>query len=200
AKLRQQPGKYLDEHGLVLKVFSPNAASWFLRYQRHGRERWFGLGPLHAFSLREARERAQRARALLADGVDPLEKKRAEAARSISFAACAQAYYAAHHASWSNAKYTRQYMTTLRTYAFPRLGEVPVAEIDEAMVLATLKPIWHTKTSTARRLRHRIEKVFDYAIAARYRSGDNPARWSVLKHLLAAPEKIARQQHLPALP
>jgi integrase len=200
AKLRQQPGKYLDEHGLILRVFSPNSASWFLRYQQRGRERWLGLGPLHAFTLLEVRERARRARALLADGVDPLEQKRAAAARSVPFAVCAEQCYAAHLASWSNAKYARQYMTTLRTYAFPRLGGLPVTEIDEAMVLATLKPIWHTKTVTARRLRHRIEKVFDFAIAARYRSGDNPARWSVLKHLLAAPEKIARQQHLAALP
>jgi hypothetical protein len=36
AKLRQRPGKYLDEHGLILKVYSPRAASWFLRYQRKG--------------------------------------------------------------------------------------------------------------------------------------------------------------------
>jgi hypothetical protein len=98
AKLRQQPGKYLDEHGLILKVFSPNSASWFLRYQRKGRERYLGLGPLSAFTLAEARERARRARALLADGVDPLEKKRAATARNVTFAACAQAYYAAHHA------------------------------------------------------------------------------------------------------
>ena len=200
AKLRQQPGKYLDEHGLILKVFSPNSASWFLRHQRKGRERYLGLGPLSAFTLAEARERARRARALLADGVDPLEKKRAATARNVTFAACAQAYYAAHHTSWSNAKYARQYMTTLRTYAFPRLGGLPVAAIDETMILATLKPIWHSKTVTAQRVRHRIEKVFDYAIAAKYRSGDNPARWSVLKHLLAAPEKIARRQHFAAVP
>jgi len=200
AKLRRQPGKYLDEHGLVLKVFSPNSASWFLRYQRHGRERWFGIGPLHAFGLLEARERARRARGLLADGIDPLEKKRAEAARSITFSECAQQYYVAHERGWSNDKYRRQFLSALHQHVFPRLGTLHVAEIDEAMVLSVLKPIWHTKTTTAKRLRHRIEAILDYAIAAKFRSGDNPARWAVLQHLLARPDKIAWTQHLPALP
>jgi hypothetical protein len=200
AKLRRLPGKYLDEHGLVLKVFSPNSASWFLRYQRHGRERWLGLGPLHAFGLIEARDRARRARGLLADGIDPLEKKRAEAARSVTFSECAQQYYVAHERSWSNDKYRRQFLSALRQHVFPRLGALPVTEIDEAMVLSVLKPIWHTKTTTAKRLHRRIEVILDYAIAAKYRSGNNPARWAVLQHLLARPDKIARTQHLPALP
>src|SRR5262249_5291938 len=66
--------------------------------------------------------------------------------------------------------------------------------------LSVLKPIWHTKTATARRTRHRIEAVLDFALAARLRSGDNPARWALLQHLLAQPEKIARRRHLAALP
>jgi integrase len=200
AKLRQTPGKHLDEHGLILKVFSPNAASWFLRYQRNGRERYLGLGPLHAFGLLEARERARRACGLLADGIDPLEKKRAEAARVVSFAACVEAYYAAHHAGWSNAKYARQWLAALRQHVLPRLGQLPVNEVDEAAVLRVLKPIWRDKTSTAGRMRARIEAVLDYATAAKYRSGDNPARWEILKHLLARPERIKRTEHLPALP
>jgi integrase len=75
-----------------------------------------------------------------------------------------------------------------------------VDAIDEAMVLSVLKPIWHDKTVSAQRLRNRIEKVLDYATAAKFRTGDNPARWSILKHFLARPEKIARVKHFAALP
>lgn len=125
-KLRVRPGRYLDEHGLILQVFSPNSASWFLRYQRKGRERWLGLGPLHAFGLLEARERARRARALLADGIDPLEKKRAQTARSISFEACAREYHLAHHRSWSSDKHRQQFLNSLRDHVFPRLGQQSV--------------------------------------------------------------------------
>src|SRR5262249_21781562 len=157
---------YLDEHGLVLQVFSPKAASWILRYQRKGRERWLGLGPLHAFGLAEARERARRARGLLVDDIDPLEKKRAESARSVTFEACARLYYLAHHRSWSNDRHRQQFLNTLRNHVFARLGQQSVADIDEAMVLACLKPIWHDRTVTAHRVRSRIERVIDYAIAA----------------------------------
>jgi hypothetical protein len=53
-----EPGRYYDAHGLSLQVFSATNRSWLFRYQRDGRERWMGLGPLHAVSLREFLEAA----------------------------------------------------------------------------------------------------------------------------------------------
>jgi hypothetical protein len=52
-----------------------------LRYERAGRERWMGLGPLHTFTLEEARARARQARQQIADGIDPLDARRAARAR-----------------------------------------------------------------------------------------------------------------------
>lgn len=46
AKLNQ-PGRYGDGHGLVLQIARSGVKSWLFRYQRDGRERWMGLGPLH---------------------------------------------------------------------------------------------------------------------------------------------------------
>jgi integrase len=78
---------------------------------------------------------------------------------------------------------------------------LPVGAIDEPLVLAVLKPIWATKTVTAGRVRTRIAAVLDFANAAGYRSGTNPARWEGnLEHLLRRPEKIATVKHMPALP
>ena len=57
AMFAKRPGRYHDGHGLILVVVNANNASWQLRYQRNGRERWFGLGPLHAVTLKDARER-----------------------------------------------------------------------------------------------------------------------------------------------
>jgi hypothetical protein len=71
----QAPGRYLDDHGLYLQVISPTNRSWILRFQRDGRERWAGLGPVHTINLKEARERARRARQQLFDGIDPIEAK-----------------------------------------------------------------------------------------------------------------------------
>jgi hypothetical protein len=70
AKLKQ-PGRYADGHGLYLQVQSPTNRSWLLRFERQGRERWMGLGPLHTFDLNQARERARKARQQLFEGTDP---------------------------------------------------------------------------------------------------------------------------------
>lgn len=90
AKLRRRPGRYLDAlvRGLMLVVVNENNASWTLRYRRHGRERWLGLGPASLVTLAVARERAKAARLLLLDGTDPIDAKRRP--RSKTFAECAQ--------------------------------------------------------------------------------------------------------------
>jgi integrase len=63
-----------------------------------------------------------------------------------------------------------------------------------------VQPLWGNKTTTAKRLRQRIAAVLDFAAAAGYRSGSNPARWEGhLEHLLAAPERIAPGKHHVAL-
>ena len=77
-RARQKPGRYGDGGGLYLQVTSPTNCCWLFRWERGGRERSMGLGPLRTFSLPEARERARKVRQLLADGIDPLEARRAE--------------------------------------------------------------------------------------------------------------------------
>jgi integrase len=205
--LRQTRGRYSDGHGLYLQVANPpNNACWVFQYERNGRARAMGLGPLHTIGLREARERALTARKLLLDGVDPLDAKRnerdrraAQEARNVTFRQVAELYYAAHADSWTNAKHRAQFLSTLRDYAYPIIGSVAVAAVDEALVLRVLTPIWKEKMPTARRVRNRIASVLDFASAAGYRTGGNPARWEGhLEFLLPKPDKIVK--HLAALP
>jgi hypothetical protein len=92
ATLVKRPGRYHDEHGLILVMVNPTNASWQLRYQRNGRERWLGLGPLHSVTLKDARERARAARLQLLDGIDPIDARRAERAKAtqvVTFKAAA---------------------------------------------------------------------------------------------------------------
>ena len=63
-------------------MLSKTNASWVLRYQRAGRERMVGLGPLHTVGLAEARSRARDARLALLDNIDPIERRKREQARS----------------------------------------------------------------------------------------------------------------------
>jgi integrase len=202
-----QPGRYGDGHGLYLQVLSPTNRSWLLRYQRQGRERWLGLGPLHTVGLQQARDRAVKARQQLLDGIDPLEARAADratrelaAAKELSFEQAAHQYFDAHERKWRNAKHRAQFLSSLRDYAFPKIGRLSVGAIDTGLVLKCIEPIWQDKTETANRVRGRIEAVLGWATVRGYRTGDNPARWKGhLAEVLPARSSIARPEHHPAL-
>jgi integrase len=204
----REPGRYGDGHGLYLQVLGPTNRSWLFRYERGGRERWMGLGPLHTFNLEEARERARMQRQLLKDGIDPLAERKAtraeqalEAAKAVTFENAARQYHAQHESKWRNSKHRAQFISTLETYAFPHIGRLAVAAIDTGLVLKVVEPRWREKTETASRVRGRIEAVLDWATVRGYRTGDNPARWKGhLSEVLPARCQIARVVHHKALP
>ena len=90
-----------------------------------------GSAALADFSLREARERARKARQMLSDGIDPVEaKKQARAAaalaaaKTVTFEEAAKQYYAQHNAKWNNRKHAAQFISTMSTYAFPKIGRL----------------------------------------------------------------------------
>jgi Arm DNA-binding domain len=85
----KERGTYGDGHGVYLQVARGGSKSWILRYKVNGRTRCFGLGPLHAVSLAQARERAAEARRQLLDGHDPIDAKRASRAAARLAAASA---------------------------------------------------------------------------------------------------------------
>jgi integrase len=202
-----KPGFYGDGNGLYVQI-TPNGRSWVFRFQMAGRRRDMGLGSLDVLSLAEARDRVHDARKLILDGKDPIEVRKAarvaalaEAAKAITFQACAEKYIAANKAGWKNAKHAEQWRNTLTTYAYPTIGELPVAAIDVAHVTTILEPIWATKSETASRVRGRIETVLDYARAHKWRQGENPALWKGhLENILPKRSKVKKQKHHPALP
>lgn len=198
-----RPGLYGDGGGLWLQV-KRGSRSWLFRYTRHGKAHALGLGPVHTVTLAEARARARECRRLLLEGVDPLEARRAAkraTTETPTFDECAASYIEAHRAGWRNAKHAAQWAATLRAYASPVIGALPVAEVDTAHVVRVLAPIWTSKTETATRLRGRIEAILDWARVQGYRAGENPARWrGHLDHLLADPGRVKRVQHFAALP
>jgi len=203
-------GWHLDEHGLYLQVTGGGAGrSWVYRYVIDGRQRYMGLGPLAdpegrwGLTLAEAREKASDAHKLRLRGLDPLEERRrqeqariAERARRITFKDCAEQYLSLHLESFKNARHRQPWTNTLRDYVLPRLGNMVVADITSADVLACVEPIWTTKWTTASRVRQRIEKILDYASARQYRTGDNPAT-AITASL---PKANGKQQHHAALP
>ncbi len=207
-KALSKPGRYGDGGGLWLQVSKWNTKAWLFRYTLDGRSRQMGLGSIHTLSLAAAREKAQRSRALLLEGIDPIEAKhgeraaaRAEAAKRITFRESAERYIAAHRAGWKNEKHGEQWRRTLETYAFPVVGSIAVADVSTAHVIKVLEPIWEAKTETASRVRGRMEAVLDWARARHFREGDNPARWrGHLDKLLPAKTKVRKVKHHDAMP
>lgn len=189
-----------------------NSRTWVFRFtDLHGKRRNMGLGSLDTVSLAEARKLAAELRAQarhptvprnpLAERQQARTARRLEAARRMTFKACALAYMEAKRVEWKNTKHAQQWENTLATYAYPVFGDLPVAEVDTALVVKCLEPIWTKKTETATRLRGRIAAVLDWATTSRFRQGDNPARWQGhLANLLATPGKIQKIEHHAALP
>ncbi len=194
--------------GLALQVLSTGARTWILRATIGGRRRDMGLGGYPEVSLAEAREAARRARMLIREGEDPIEKARAaknalkaNAAKAMTFKAAADAFISSQEAGWKNAKHRAQWDSSLERYAYPTIGKLSVADIDTPHVLKVIDPIWTTRTETASRVRGRIEQVLDWAATRNLRQGPNPARWrGHLDKVLPKRSKVARREHHRALP
>jgi integrase len=207
----KQPGRHRVSKNLYLQAEATARGTvtkaWLFRYMRHGRAHWHGLGPIDLVTLAEARDAAIACRKTLREGIDPIEVKRAKemqaklaGANVVTFRGCAELYIKAHQSGWRNARHASQWPSSLHAHVFPIFGERPVAEIDTALVLQAIEPIWRAIPETASRVRARIEAVLDWAAARQFRSGDNPARWrGHLDKLLPARSKVRPVQHHPAL-
>ncbi|MGE3991159.1 tyrosine-type recombinase/integrase [Pseudorhodoplanes sp.] len=196
--------------GLYLEVRSETNAFWTLRYARAGKERWMGLGALSAFGLEDARERARLARQALSDGLDPMaekQKAKAEALKAAgkakTFKEASETFFKESSPNWKNAKHVQQYTSTMTDYVFPKIGAMLADDITKHDVLAVLKQpldhkngemLWNALPETARRIRSRIERVFNYAKAHGWRSADNPAAWKGNLEPLFAGATIKRKK------
>ena len=212
---RKGPLLLSDGDGLSLQIMPSGSKSWILRFMLKGKARTMGLGAYGengGVSLAMARDAASAARALLRQGIDPIQQREATriaeedaraaiSARGKSFEDASREFIAGQEAGWRNAKHRAQWTSTLATHAFPKIGPMPVGDVDADAVMTVLEPIWLTIPETASRLRGRIESVLDYAKARGWRSGDNPARWKEsLKHRLPNVSRVRRTTHHPALP
>ena len=203
----RRKGRFSDGGHLYLQAVN-GGASWTFQYERNGRERSMGLGSARIVSLALARKLAQQCRELLAQNCDPIEHRKAVRAetrkaqlRRRTFRQCAEDYHAFNRGKWKNEKHAKQFLATLSTYAYPKLGSVAVNDIDLAMVVDVLTPILPTKRVTALRVRGRIEQVIQFAIASGFRTdSQNPAAKDLLRHVLALRSEKEDVKHQPALP
>ncbi|MBT4017633.1 MAG: tyrosine-type recombinase/integrase [Alphaproteobacteria bacterium] len=188
-----KPGKHHDGAGLYL-VASDKSKKWVQRGTVNGRRREWGLGVYPAIGLADARNKAALYRKLISEGIDPSDERKrllaeaaAKAASTPTFEEVAREVYEANAPGWKNPKHQQQWINTLTTYAFPKIGGIPVDEVSTSDVLTVLQSIWMQKEETARRLRQRISVVIDYAVAKEWR--DLPLHMAVVDKALPKQKK-----------
>lgn len=177
-KALKAPGKYEDGGGLRL-VVSPNGAKrWVARVSLRGRRIERGLGSFPDVSLEAAREAASEVRKAASSGVDIRADKKAaakkEAVADTTFRQMFKVTLSQREKQLSNAKHLKQWSSTMETYVFPKIGNLPVATITTGDVLDVLTPIWFDKPETAKRVLQRMELVFKSAIVRGVRTTASP--------------------------
>ena len=154
------PGKYSDGGGLWLVKREDGGGQWVLRVTVHGRRREMGLGSTTEVPLKEARESAEKWRAKVRANQDPIkerEKERREAARNLHVLNdVALDAFESRKAELKGDGIAGRWFSPLQLHILPKLGKVPVADIDQNDIRDVLQPIWHTKAETARKAMNRL--------------------------------------------
>ena len=192
--------------GLGLNINPQGSKSWVLRTTYGGSRRKMGLGGFPAITLAQATEKARQIKAEIDKGSDPIQAKKAnksklisERAKSKTFEECARLFLDSR--TFQSEKHSKQWESTLRTYAYPHIGKLLVSEIGIENIKAVLDPIWKSKTETASRLQGRIKSIIDYAIVSGYREKSNPALWDgFLDSIYQSPKKIKVVKHMDSMP
>jgi len=162
-------GKHCDGAGLWLVKRDDGGAQWVLRVTVHGRRREMGLGGFPTLSLAQARKLAERWRNVAAAGRDPIKEREAEerAARreDISLGIITADAFETRKAELKGDGTAGRWLSPLNIHVLPKLGKVPVTDIDQRDIRDTLAPIWHTKADTARKAMNRLSIVIKHAAA-----------------------------------
>ncbi len=190
-----KPGKYYDQHGLILRVAPGGSKQWIWRGTVQGRRRDIGLGSVAYTSLEEARDIAYRFRKLARAGIDPKSMRSGDLVPT--FAEAVEQVIEAYRPGWKDTGRSEEnWRSSLRRFIYPALGTIPVDQITTADLVRVLLPIWHTKAETARKLKTRLGVVMRWSIAAGHRT-DDPAGPALAA---ALPRHTAPARHLASLP
>lgn len=170
AKPGEKPIRMFDSGGLYLEVAPTGGKLWRLKYRFGGKEKLLALGKYPDVSLKDARERRDEARKLLANEVDPSENRKqqrsAKAERSAnSFEVVAREWIAKNTPTWA-ASHTSKIVRRLEMYVYPWLGGKPIADITAPDLLAMARRIESKGAiETAHRALQNCGQVFRYAVA-----------------------------------
>lgn len=191
-----KPGIYADGAGLYLRIQGSTSRSWVYIWHASGKRRETGLGAPPSVGLARARERAQQARDIIADGGDPISSKRARKT-TPTFGEAADAFIEDRKTTVRSDKSIARWKRAIGEGGYAdRLRGLRVDKIDTEDVLAVLRPLWESLPESAGTLRGYIEAVLNVAKVSGHRTGDNPAAWTGhLALILPARQRLSRGHH-----
>lgn len=170
AKPKEKPYKLHDEKGLFVLVHQNGSKYWRQNYRFAGKAKTLAHGVYPDVGLKDARERRDAARKLLANDVDPGESKKAVKSAKVeraanSFEVIAREWFEKMRATWATS-HADKIIARLQGDVFPWLGGKAIAEITAPDVLAVIRRIDERGTlDTAHRAKSNISQVMRYAIA-----------------------------------
>ena len=175
AKPGAKPYKLADERGMFLLVNPTGSRWWRFKYRRPGtrKENLLSLGTYPDVSLKRAREKRDEARRLLADGIDPGDKRKAEdLAAANTFEAVAREWFAKFSTRWAPS-HAGKVLARLENDLFPWIGNKPIAGMTAPDVLSALRRVESRgAVETAHRALQNCGQVFRYAVATGRAQGD----------------------------
>lgn len=169
-EVKKGDGKLFDGAGLYLQKRSVESGRWVYRYKHQGRSREMGLGPFPTISLADARKERDRWEIFLKAGEDPMiarDRKRDEARAEISkqdptFEEAANTTFDAKKAGLRDDGNAGRWMSPLRLYMIPAIGERRMSQLHQSDIHAALSPIWKSKHPTAEKAIQRTRLVFEH--------------------------------------
>jgi integrase len=151
--------RFWDERGLYIEVTPPG-----------GKEKRIGLGRYPDVGLKDARERREEARKLVANGVDPSQHRKAQKASALtseanSFETTAREWFIRYQPTWAES-HSKTVIRRLEKDIFPWLGDRAISEITAPELLAVLRNVeGRGALETAHREMTICGQVFRYAVA-----------------------------------
>lgn len=195
AKPTEKPVKLTDGDGMHLLVHPTGSKYWRLQYRFSGKQKMLALGVYPEVSLAEARRRREEARQLIANNVDPGEKRKTEKIEEkglLIFETVARDWHSSNR-TWSDSHRTTV-LNSLITHVFPVIGKRNITELKTRDLLVPLKKAEETgHLELAARLQQRITAIMRYAVHNAL-IDQNPA------YDLAGAVTTAKSNHRPALP
>ena len=169
-KSTERPQRLFDERGLYLEVSPAGGKWWRLKYRIAGKEKRLSLGVYPDVTLKEARDRRDAARKLLAEGVDPSEHRKATKSASVdraanSFEVITREWLGKFSSEWA-VSHKDRIVRLFERDIFPTIGGRPISELTAPELLTALRRIeGRGALDTAHRARGICGQVFRYAVA-----------------------------------